>query len=222
MEQDEVALSQFRTMLREWWPDNARSFPWRQQQSAYAIALAEIMLRRTRADQVAPVYQKFLSAFPTLGEAAAADPEAVREYLYPLGLAWRADTMVEFLHKAHERFANELPTDAAVLRELPGIGEYVSAAVACFVGRVATPLIDTNVVRVLGRIFGMDIHGEARRRRSMRDLAHKAVDQDDPVAYHYAILDFAAQVCTARKPHCSSCPFSKGARCEFFKSQLGS
>lgn len=221
VQQSDANLALFRLLLLEWWRDHARSYPWRRQQSAYAIAIAEIMLRRTRADQVVRVYERFLADYPTLSAAAAADPDTIREHLWPLGLAWRADALVAFVREAHAEFGDNLPVEAAVLRELPGVGDYVSAAIACFAANsAAVPLIDTNGVRVLGRVFGLDTRGEARRRRAMRELAARAVDPDKPAAYHYAILDFAAQVCTARNPRCAVCPLSVDARCEYYRTEV--
>lgn len=215
MQQADGDFVEFRALLLEWWRDNARSYPWRQQQAPYAIIVAEMMLRRTRAEQVVPVYQRFLAAYPTLAAAAAADPVTIREHLRPLGLAWRADTIVHFLQEAYARFGDDLPTDPAVLRELPGVGDYVSAATACFAVTAAVPLIDTNVVRVLGRVFGLDTRGEARRRREMRELATRAMYPAHPAEYHYAVLDLAARVCLPGRPKCDICPLGTGSRCDF-------
>jgi len=111
----------------------------------------------------------------------------------------------------------DFPLDLKKLRSLPGIGDYVSAAVACFAGGQTEPLIDTNVVRVLGRIFGLSTTGEARRRVDMRGLAARAVYTADPAGYHYALLDFGAKVCVARRPRCENCPFSSDLRCDYYR-----
>lgn len=191
-----------------WFEANARDYPWRHGRTPYRTAVAELMLRRTRADQVAPVYEQFLQKYPTLGDAAAAEPGAIREELRPLGLEWRAENAVEFVREARARYGDELPDDSAAIEALPGAGPYVGAAVACFAGGKAEALIDTNVVRVLGRVFGLRLDGEARRRKDVRDLAAAAVDPDNPADYHYALLDFGAKVCKARKPLCERCPLA--------------
>lgn len=171
------------------------------------------MLRRTRAEQVTPVYEAFIAAYPTLTDAAAEDADVLRRKLQPLGLEWRAENTVTFVREAHARYGEALPVDAASIRELPGAGDYVSAAVACFSGGRPEPLIDTNVVRVLGRVFGLRTDGEARRRREMRQLAADAVDPANPSEYHYALLDFAALVCRPRKPLCQDCPLRASVPC---------
>jgi A/G-specific adenine glycosylase len=213
-----VSIELFQRLLLEWWQHHARDYPWRHTRTLYRTVIAELMLRRTQADQVVPVYLRFLKKYPTLKEAASARPEEIKKILYSLGLAWRADGIVKFLQEAYARFGNNLPANLEQLRDLPGIGEYVSAAAVCFADGQAVSVIDTNVVRVLGRIFGLDTHGEARRRKPMRELANRAVDRYHPAEYNYALLDFAAKVCTARKPRCHECPFHEGNRCIYYRT----
>jgi len=214
---NEAILPDYRRILLQWWHLNARSYLWREpsNRTPYRTAVAELMLRRTRADQVAPVYERFLAAYPDLRSAAMANSEEVRRLLYPLGLAWRIDDILAFLHQAHCRFGDDLPDDPDILRTLPGVGDYVGAAVGCFAGNRAVPLIDVNVVRVLGRLFGLNYAGEARRRRPMRDLAMLAMDTERPADYHYALLDFAAKVCVAGRPRCEICPFRTSEVCDY-------
>lgn len=216
-------LTQFRATLLEWWKQGgARSFSWRkpENRTPYRAVLAEIMLRRTRADQVEAVYDSFLERFPTLSDALSANPEEVKNILYPLGLAWRAGNVLSLFEAVKQQELRDFPADVISLQSLPGIGDYVSNAVACFTGadRGAT-LIDTNVVRVLGRVFGLDTSGEARRRKSVRTLAERAVDREYVAEYHYAILDFAARICVAGAPRCKSCPLSRAGQCDYFNSK---
>ncbi len=209
----DVETQWFRNVLVNWFRSHGRTFPWRSDTRPYALAMAELMLRRTRADQAAGVYNRFLEENPTLEVAAARSPDYLRQMLAPLGLSWRIENIVEFIQAAHNLHGCHLPTDRAQLLALPGIGDYVAAAVGCFAAGDTAPLIDTNVVRVLGRVFGLDISGEARRRRSFRDFAAHIVPRDNPAEYHYALLDFAALVCTARGPKCGTCPLA--TRCEY-------
>jgi A/G-specific adenine glycosylase len=186
----------------------------------YRAVIAELMLRRTRADQVVPVYENFLRRYPDLASAAAAEAGELRELLYPLGLAWRADSIVAFLKEAYLRFGNALPGDGATLMTLPGVGDYVAAAVQCFTDHGTATLVDVNVVRVIGRVYGLNTSGEARRRRAMREKAAALVDPDEAAAYHYALLDFSARVCTAARPKCASCPFGRRQACTFYLAVL--
>jgi A/G-specific adenine glycosylase len=205
---DSATIVQFQTGLLSWWENNARDFSWRRDRSAYRTAIAELMLRRTRASQVEPVYSAYMAKYPTVEDAAEAAPEAMADILYPLGLAWRAKDIHNFVKEAHEQYGEELPMDVELLSTLPGVGNYVSAAIACFAGNKPVPIIDVNVTRVLGRFFRIRYDAEARRRKEMIDLAAQCVLHDSPASYHYALLDFAAKVCTARKQSCTQCPLN--------------
>lgn len=220
MQLNEAAVAEYQKILLEWWQQNARNYPWRHNRSAYRTAVAELMLRRTRADQVVPVFEKFVCDYPTLGTAAAADAGEMATLLYPLGLAWRADGMIQFFQQSYRCFGENLPLERERLQSLPGVGDYVSAAIVCFAGDQTGPLIDTNVVRVLGRIFGLRYDGEARRRADMRQLATRTVDSSCPADYHYALLDFGAKICVARNPRCHLCPFRLNARCQYYQAEF--
>lgn len=213
---DALNIQEYRKVLLAWWEMNRREYPWRHERTAYRTVVAELMLRRTQADQVVPVFLRFIEEYPNLTAAAAAAPHRIRRLLYPLGLAWRIESVLAFLREAYLCYGDELPVDAKTLQELPGVGDYVGAAVACFAGGQPVALIDTNVVRVQGRLFGGDTRGEARRRKDVKELAAQAVDPERPAEYHYALLDFAAKVCLARKPLCSICPFARKQRCEYY------
>jgi len=114
-----------------------------------------------------------------------------------------------------ERYGGEVPGTKDELMSLPGVGDYVASAVVCFSSGEPTPIIDTNVVRVIGRIFGLRLEGEARRRKEMRDAATLCLDQRQPRLYNYALLDFAALVCAAGAPRCSECPFGQRGLCAY-------
>lgn len=209
-------IAYFQKSLLEWWRSGgARSFTWRlpERRSAYGALVAEMMLRRTRAEQVQPIYEDFLARYPDLGTALVAHPDELRESLRSLGLQWRIDGFTELLNTLRDSIGQDIPEGIERLRELPGVGEYVSNAIACFAFEDASAtLIDTNVVRVIGRFFGLDTSGEARRRRDVRDAATRAVDRTQVADYHYAILDLAGTICRP-KPGCESCPL--GTVCHF-------
>ncbi|NUQ71195.1 MAG: hypothetical protein HUU17_10270 [Chthonomonadales bacterium] len=212
---DSARINAVRIALRRWYESHARDFPWRHNRTPYRTAIAELMLRRTRAEQVTPVYEAFIAAYPTLDAAAHEDSATIIERFRPLGLEWRARDAAAFIREAHAQYGRNLPADAEAVRRLPGAGDYVSSAIACFSDGKNQPLIDTNTVRVLGRVFGVRTDGEARRRKAMRSLAAAAVDPDDPARYHYALIDLAARICRPRNPRCSECPIASEAACRF-------
>lgn len=167
------------------------------------------MLRRTKADQVLPVYRRFVSEFPTLKAFSTAGPRKLRHLLSSLGLQWRIENFVQLSRLARQRRLRKLP-DYDGLTELPGVGLYVASAVECFARREALPVIDANVVRVLGRYFGFASKGEVRRNREFIRLAGECVDENNPREYNMALLDLGAAICTATKPNCLNCPLRTG------------
>jgi A/G-specific adenine glycosylase len=204
----------FQTTLLRWFRKHSRTFAWRRRRAAYRVLVDELMLRRTQAVQVEPVFRRFLKKYPNAQALARARPASIRRELKPLGLEWRAHNMVQLARDVQRRFQGCVPTGKAELLSLPGVGPYVAGAVRCFALGQPEPLIDTNAVRVIGRFFGLSLEGEARRRKGMIEAAAACVPRQRPADYHYALLDFAAAVCTARCPRCQNCPLR--VRCDYY------
>ena len=208
-------VARFRRILVRWARTNLRRYPWRWERDRFRLLLAEMMLRRTRADQVVPVYEETIKRYATAEELAQAPATDLENLLRPLGLRWRARDIACMAREVARGYGGRVPAAEEELRSLTGVGDYVAGAVACFGSGFATPIIDTNVARVMGRIFGLRLDGEARRRKEIRNAAQLCVDRKDPQTYHYALLDFAAKVCTATVPACATCPFQRRKACEY-------
>ena len=165
----------FQRALLKWFRKGRRTFAWRRRRTPYRVLMAELMLRRTRADQVEPVFERFVKLFPDVRALAGAKPSVIRRELKPLGLEWRAANVVALARDIQRRFRGRVPRDRDELLSLPGVGPYVAGAVRCFALGQPEPLIDTNVVRVVGRFFGLRLDGEARRRKEMIDAVTACV-----------------------------------------------
>lgn len=199
----------FRARLTEWFPANQRRFPWRDTDHAFHLLLAELMLRRTQARQVVPVYATFIAKFPdplTLATASEADVAAA---LRPLGLAWRVPAFRHLATILVDRHNGSVPRDRVDLVALPGVGDYVASAVRAVAFRLHDPVYDTNTVRVAGRYFGFPTHAESRRRRPVQQAVDRLFSPEWPRESTLALLDFAALVCRAPRPRCESCPVSR-------------
>jgi len=212
---DRRTAKRFRQSLLSWARRRLRHFPWRAESDSYRVLLAEMMLRRTRVAQVVPVYVRFITRYPTVEDVASASRADIATLLKPLGLAWRAENVADMAREVAGRYGGRVPTDVDHLRTLPGVGEYVSNAVACFSRNQPLPIVDTNVLRVLGRVFGLCLTGEARRRRQFVQVAATCLDRRAPRLYNYALLDLAATICKPRHPLCDVCPFARAALCRF-------
>jgi A/G-specific adenine glycosylase len=196
-----------RNALIVWGSEHFRCFPWRMTEDPYRILMAEVMLHRTQAPQVVPIYETFVTCYPNVPALVQASKEELHDMLYSLGLRWRIDLIYAMVSDLMGRFDGHVPREKSDLLSLPGVSEYIAGAVRCFAWNLREPLIDTNTVRVVGRLFGIEAKDSSRRNRRFRDLITALVDPDDPHAYNYALLDLAEQVCMKKRPpDCSRCP----------------
>ena len=201
-------IDQFHASLRTWDAKYRRAFPWRITDNPFHILIAELMLRRTQARQVINVYNDFIAKYPDAYALATAPAEDVAHSLFSLGLAWRVSAFQQIAHALVDHYDGTVPSSYDALVALPGIGDYVASAICCFAFGQAVIIVDTNTVRVAGRLFDTPTHAESRRRKPMRKLLQMLLDREEPVVYNYAMLDLAALVCTSTNPNCSMCPLS--------------
>lgn len=197
--------------LLNWFNTHGREYPWRKSRDPYEVLIAEMMLQRTKSDQVARLYRRFLEQYPDPHSLARAAVEDVETLLLPLGLKWRGRKMWELGGEVVKLFNGVVPDEKEKLLTLPGVGEYAANAVLCFAYRRDVPVIDANVCRVIGRLFNLRPKGEARRDRRFIEKAyslHKCVPSGRSGEYNWALLDFAAGVCRPGKPLCTMCPLN--------------
>lgn len=200
-------LTDYRGLLVEWGPMHFRPFPWRETRDPYRLLMAEYMLLRTQASQVAHVYDMFIERYPTVKALSGARRDEVRSALYSLGLIWRADYVYDAAQEIANGRGGEVPRDRESLLALPGVSQYIAAAVRCFAFGETEGLIDTNTVRIAARLFGLEVRPHTRRSKLIRVLLPRMADPVDPRTYNFAMLDLAARVCTSRQPpDCPACP----------------
>ena len=145
-----VPAESYQSALESWGRSRFRPFPWRLTTDAYRILMAEVMLHRTQASQVVPVYVCFIEQFPDVTSLARASREDLGEALVSLGLLWRIDLIYQMAETLAMRFGGRVPQEKAELLSLPGVSQYIAAAVRCFSWNLPDPIIDTNTVRVRG------------------------------------------------------------------------
>ncbi len=205
-------VTAFGRRLRAWYRRHHRDLPWRRTRDAYRVLVSELMLQQTQVSRVVPKYGEFLGRFPTLESVAQARRRDVTDAWAGLGYYARARS----LHKLARTVARPgalspatLPSHPMMLRELPGIGPYTAGAVACFAYEVPTPLVDTNVARVLTRVFAPGVDSRtASGRRLAWSIATATLPRTGKTAYTHnqALMELGALVCTARVAHCTRCP----------------
>lgn len=194
----------FRSQLLEWHESHTRRFPWRETTNPWHVLMAEMCLRRTRADQVVAVYKSLLEVAPT-PQAMVFRADDVLATMHSLGLRWRAENLIRVAQLLVQRHDGRVPSTEIELRLLPGVGDYVSAAVLGFGFSRKAVLLDTNTERIVARL-----NGNPTRRWQLRLDLHRLAGQEGPDGrFNYAMLDLGALVCTARAPTCPICPVQR-------------
>lgn len=192
--------------LLKWFDVHGRSYPWRRTSDPYRILIAEIMLQRTKAEQVLPIYTAFLEKFPDVRSLAQASLEEIKEFFRKLGLVWRAEKVKSLAATLLSRYNGGIPAKREELMSLPSIGDYVADAVLCFAYSKDIAVIDANVCRVISRLFGVELRREARRDPKLRELAHQLVPAGKAKEFNWAMIDLASLLCVPRIPRCTKCP----------------
>ncbi|PZE20326.1 hypothetical protein [Paenibacillus xerothermodurans] len=215
----ESSLSFFWVTLDRWYLQNKRIFPWRLSSNPYHIFIAEFLLQQTHVRKVEEVYLQLLNRFPTITELMNADEKDLLQYISPLGLSYRASRLKEASIVINDKYYSEIPDNYNALIKLPGIGDYIANAVLCYGYHQKTIPIDTNVIRLFCRYFGLT--SDKPRPRTDKVLASKIrklypLDLDYKNA-NLAVLDFAGLVCTARKQKCIECPLSE--QCSYYSKE---
>jgi A/G-specific adenine glycosylase len=195
--------------LRAWFRAHGRDLPWRRTRDPYRVLVSELMLQQTQVSRVIDYYERFLGRFPTLGDLAAARPRRVMEAWSGLGYYARARNLHRLARQVSSSAAPCLPSDPNELMVLPGVGPYTAGAVSSFAYERRAALVDTNVGRVLRRVFAPGI--EARPTQSERAvwaIAWAVLPRTGRAAWSHnqALIELGALVCTARVMHCARCP----------------
>jgi A/G-specific adenine glycosylase len=203
----------FRRQLLNWYRKHGRDLPWRKTSDPYHILVSEIMLQQTQVDRVLPKYREWIAKYPSLQALADAPPREVSASWYPLGYNIRPKRLQSIAREAVERYGGELPSDHETLMSFKGIGRYTAGAIRSFAFRQRAAIVDTNVARVLGRVFvgSGDLKSHAMRRQ-LWALSEALVPRRHCFDFNQALMDFGATQCTARKPRCAACPLRRHCR----------
>jgi A/G-specific adenine glycosylase len=198
---------QAQSTLLQWYAREQRDLPWRATNDPYAILVSEIMLQQTQVDRVLPKYAQFLSAFPTLVDLAAAPTADVISAWVPLGYNRRAISLQSIARQVIAEHGGHIPDTIDELLKLKGIGRYTAGAVVCFAYRQHVATVDTNIRRVLHRIFlGLE-HPEPKvTDAQMLSLAEQVLPDGQAYDWNQALMDMGATICTSNNPQCPNCP----------------
>ena len=214
-----ATVERFQRRLLAWYAKHGRDLPWRRTRHPYRVLVSEIMLQQTQVDRVVPKYREFLRRFPTVKRLAAAPVADVRRLWYPLGYNVRPIRLHAIACETVARYGGRLPDREEALRRLPGVGRYTAGAILSFAYGRDTAVLDTNVRRVLGRVFlGRRRLARVRGDKTFWDLAASLVPPGRGYDFNQALMDFGATWCTARKPRCATCPMRSFCACFPFRA----
>ena len=204
------ARQRFRRRLLAWYRVHGRDLPWRRTDDPYHILVSEVMLHQTQVDRVLPKYHEWLTKYPTLQALASAPDQEVAHTWRPLGYNIRPRRLQSIARESVTRYGGRLPSDEATLRSFKGIGAYTAGAIRSFAFRQRAAIVDTNVARVLFRVFVA--RGDSRAhamRQHLWSVSEALVPRRHVFDFNQALMDLGATVCMARKPKCGVCPMRR-------------
>lgn len=212
-------ISFLQKKLLSWFDVHGRYFPWRKKKlTHYQVIIAEVLLQRTKAETVAKFYNKFINEYHNWDMLADADLNTIESYLKPIGLYRQRALRLHNLSKEMVRRKYRLPRERTELEGIPLFGQYITNAINLIIFNKPTPLMDVNMARVLERFFNQRKMADIRYDPDLQELATKVVTVPKSKDLNWAILDFAALVCTAQKPKCEICMLS--VKCTYFNKRF--
>jgi A/G-specific adenine glycosylase len=203
----------FRTRLLGWYRRHGRTLPWRETADPYHILVSEVMLQQTQVDRVLPKYREWLDQYPSFEVLAAANEADVVRTWYPLGYNIRPRRLQAIAREAVSRFDGRLPDSEETLLSFKGIGAYTAGAIRSFAFGKRAAILDTNVARVLYRVFvgRGDLKAHAMKQR-LWAISWAVLPTRHVFDFNQALMDLGAIVCSARRPRCPTCPLSQKCR----------
>ncbi len=205
----EKDIVKFRNKIVRWFNRNERKYPWRETSDPFRILIAEMMLQRTKADQVVDVYNKFFSEFSDPNDVARTNLKNIHKILYPLGLLWRVKNFKKVCRYLVKNYDGRIPKKREDLIKMPGTGDYVSGMVLSVAFNKPEWAVDSNIVRIFKRYFGISTTKEGRRDRYIIGIAKKYASCNNPKKANLGIVDFTALICSPRNPKCEKCSLQK-------------
>lgn len=190
--------------LLSWGRSHRRDFPWRTTADPFRVLVAEVLLQRTRAETVVPVYRAVFARWRGARELADARTSSIAAVIRPLGLVQRAARLRELASAVHD--SGGVPRDVPTLMTLPGVGRYVANATAEVAFGARAPTVDGVSARVYRRFFGLPEGAPAVTDEALWTLVEEVTPRTSHREWNWAVLDLAAAVCTPRTPDCGACP----------------
>jgi A/G-specific adenine glycosylase len=205
----------FRRRLLTWYRVHGRDLPWRRTRDPYHVLVSEIMLQQTQVDRVIPKYHEWLDRYPTFEALADARRADVVRTWYPLGYNIRPRRLQDIARETVATYDGTLPEDEERLLAFKGIGAYTAGAVRSFAFGQRAAILDTNIARVLFRVFvARGRPASHAMKKHLWAISNAVLPHRHVFDFNQALMDLGATVCSARKPQCAACPMT--SRCRTF------
>lgn len=208
--------------IMDWYNYNKRNFLWRDTDNPYYVLVAEILLQQTNAEKVEPAYLEIIKRYPVVNKLAKADLSKLEKIIKPLGLVYRAENLKKCAKIIEDKYSDNFPNKKDELKELPGVGDYISDAVLCYAFDKEVIPIDTNFLRLFKRLNNLKSSYSNKKNdeqllariRSFYEFGDYTKEYKFK-EYNFAILDFSGKICKSRKPKCNKCCLKE--KCSYFK-----
>lgn len=202
-----------RKKLGAWYDTRRRDLPWRRTSDPYAIWVSEVMLQQTQVKTVEPYFHRFMQRFPDVTALARADAQAVLKLWEGLGYYSRARHLRQAAQKVVAEMGGRLPSDWERMRQLPGVGDYIAAAVLSIAFGQPYAVVDGNVKRVLSRLLCLETPVDTPAgHKAYQTEADALLESSDPGRHNQAMMELGALICVPQKPLCERCPLVRHCR----------
>jgi len=200
-------LQHFHKLLIYWYLENQRALPWRETDDPFRIWVSEVMLQQTQVNTVLSYYRKFLDAFPTVSHLSKAHLQDVLKMWEGMGYYARARNLHRAAGIVQKKYNGIIPNSWKTFRNLPGVGDYIAAAVLSIAYALPYPVVDGNVKRVLARLLRVDVPvNRSNSAKIFKEAAGNLLDSKKPGTFNQAIMELGALICKPKNPLCQTCP----------------
>ena len=206
----------FTKNLKKWGKENIRDFIWRDRdKNPYEVFIAEVFLKRTTSSHVIKIYEDFISNYSSYSDIEKEEKEILIHKLKNLGLQnQRVSQLKQMCKYIVENYKGKLPKDEEKLLMIPGVGQYISRSILCFAYNIRSYPIDSNVQRVISRIF-LSKEWKSTQFSEIEEIFKTIQPTKNFRHFNYLLLDFGSIICRPSNPKCSFCPFTE--ICNYFK-----
>ncbi|MBQ6771681.1 MAG: A/G-specific adenine glycosylase [Bacteroidales bacterium] len=211
-------MNRLQETLLNWYAQNRRNLPWRNNPSPYQVWISEVILQQTRVSQGLEYYLRFIEKWPDVKALAQASEDEVLKMWQGLGYYSRARNLHLCAKQVVTQFCGDFPADYEQLKQLKGVGDYTAAAIASIAFNLPCAVVDGNVYRFLSRLFDINTPiNDKKGQKLFAQLADELLDRRHPSLHNQAMMEFGALQCTPKNPNCLLCPLQ--AQCLAFGRQ---